>query len=932
MTYKIQGQNPFQILSTNFSIGPSNEGYTLQISADGNDWSDLFSVGANTTRMVTGVASGSYYRMNGNNSEVTVNWRTQCNDGGSGGGSGAQGPQGPAGGGGDSAQTMTLINNAIANNNANLEDGDPIVGMAKQLYSPDGVTSEGAFTYRTTAGDEDVATGDAELRTLKGNSDYSDVSATYSASAVLMRGGEEVTGFTYDITTGDVQNWVAWDDIDFSTEQPQSVRCGVPDNDGNGSGQFDYYHYGFNGSTTAQFVPIRIWLNGTVNVWDSSHCSVVTENELYEWNYDDLTGTITIDWTEGLVTLSITGGTGYVSHFHTYNNDINVQGLILYENDLTDGETTYTYGVDSWSPELPLAISNMQVDGVSYAGTTDDELVITKSMTVTGSAKYPQPDAFVALGLNSFDYTCDGLLTTMFTEGYKYQYTSEDTDGYYVAQENSDWNSYAIRAVAGLSNGYVIHISGDSFTQKTAGVASTTDTPDADIDFGTTELVDGNLIVYPTTAMPYIVLSVEVAKVDKVCVHPRWSGKEDDGYEDYEESVVDLSSISQYPLYSVGNYRNEIDLKNGVFKEYVTTEPFDADNLQSYIDNDGYVLGSNIAYDEDYIYLGVAEPSETTIEVDYAYKDNDFSVEYFIENNDIIPQPVYAETYYVTNLVDKLRRMNGLVHLDNLDGTGNENTVYECDDRLWYWTNNSGVVAEWTDRMTDSNFGAYRGYGLIFSHIPNGQTLFEAKYIYDGDENYKSFKMSGSTLVMTDTGGTFLSACTVGETKDFKTRSNGSSSYLVKVKVEKHWIGFEIVGNHSLRNLWDGTVTGGHFGIVDHTNYPYMAISNDAGIARWNSKGQVIAKDTGYGTKNLYFNATGTSSNSRLTVLTNGTGNGPDHIFGPDNGGTAGQILTSNGNAAPVWSNWIKSVKITSDAYEALDPKDPNTLYLIVDE
>lgn len=82
MIKTIQGEQPFQVLASNFSIGPSNEGYTLQISADGTNYSDLFSVGSGVTRMVTGVANGSYYRLYGNNSEVSINWRTQCSDGG----------------------------------------------------------------------------------------------------------------------------------------------------------------------------------------------------------------------------------------------------------------------------------------------------------------------------------------------------------------------------------------------------------------------------------------------------------------------------------------------------------------------------------------------------------------------------------------------------------------------------------------------------------------------------------------------------------------------------------------------------------------------------------------------------------------------------------------------------------------------------------
>lgn len=98
MRIKINREQPFQVLATNFSIGPSSSGYDLQISADGVNFTTLFSVGANVTRMVTGVANGSTYRLAGNTDEdVIVNWFRQCDDGGSGGGSGAQGPEGPQG-------------------------------------------------------------------------------------------------------------------------------------------------------------------------------------------------------------------------------------------------------------------------------------------------------------------------------------------------------------------------------------------------------------------------------------------------------------------------------------------------------------------------------------------------------------------------------------------------------------------------------------------------------------------------------------------------------------------------------------------------------------------------------------------------------------------------------------------------------------------
>lgn len=85
MIVKINGEQPFQILADNFSISPSESSYVLQVSADGKEYSDLFSVGAGITRMITGVAAGSFYRLKNNTSEVSVNWRKSCGGGSEGG-------------------------------------------------------------------------------------------------------------------------------------------------------------------------------------------------------------------------------------------------------------------------------------------------------------------------------------------------------------------------------------------------------------------------------------------------------------------------------------------------------------------------------------------------------------------------------------------------------------------------------------------------------------------------------------------------------------------------------------------------------------------------------------------------------------------------------------------------------------------------------
>lgn len=90
MVIKVQNETPFQVLSDSFTIGPSETGYELQVGATSQDFSTLFSVGANTPRMVTNVANGSYYRLKGNSGEVSVNWQRTCKGGGGEGGSGTE--------------------------------------------------------------------------------------------------------------------------------------------------------------------------------------------------------------------------------------------------------------------------------------------------------------------------------------------------------------------------------------------------------------------------------------------------------------------------------------------------------------------------------------------------------------------------------------------------------------------------------------------------------------------------------------------------------------------------------------------------------------------------------------------------------------------------------------------------------------------------
>ena len=926
MITKIQGEAPFQVLATNFSISPSEQNYTLQISADGENYSDLFSVSAGQTKMVTNVANGSYYRLHNNTSEVEVNWRTQCNDGqgGGGGGTGPQGPQGPQGpaGAGDSGQVQTQIENAINAFSEDLQDGDPIVGMAAQLYSPDGVESQGTFAYRTTAGDADVATGDAELRLLKGNSDYSNVTTSYEASADLLISGEPVEDFTYEILE---DGWIEFvDTAQTASLKPMSAKTMTSISNGD-----DWIQFKVSPEDDIDKAPLKVSVsNGTYSftIWDSSICTAVTATK---WSWSRLGAEGYMEFADNMLYIWVTECQEgqYLSDIYWHNSaDTDIYAEF---EPIQAGESTYYYGADGWSPELPLQLVNMEINGSAYVPSLDDEIVIYNELSVTGSAIYPRPTSFVALGLNSFDYECNGVLTTLVAEGKKYQY--DEGDGYHIYNDNN-YNTYAIYAVTGLEDGYVIHMDGGSFSAKTAGVADSNDFYEIDNADFDTAIENGNFIVYPTTAMPYIIFSVPVDDVESVCVHPRWSGKEDNGFEEYNESVIDLSGLDQCPLYSVGNVKNEIDFVNGVYKYPIGTAELSEENLETLI-NDGKVKGVDFEYDEDYIYvvMDVVKTRDISQYIDnYTYKDNDFSVEYFVAYDDednavILPQPVYAETYYITNLVDKLRRMQSdFVHLSSPDTEGETGKTYEYDGRLMQWVEGSGYTAEWLKSI--ETIAQNEGTGLIYSVIPDGTTLFEFKYQYGGD--WRKVVYSGETLYCTETAGTVVCAVTIGNTFNFNNTSNSLSFSGV---FNNGYIGFNRVYNYlTFQNVWNGKANNSHYELIDKYNHPYIGSDSATtyGIPLWNGRGQIVKKQYDVYDKGIKINTTGTST----TFVSRNT-NGPSSLFAPEAGGTQGQMLVSAGaNAAPTWINWIKVVKITSDDYEALTTKDPNTLYLIDDE
>ncbi len=152
MQIKINNEQHFQVIAHDFVIGSSSTGYTLMFSADGKTFSPLFAVDANTERMVTNVASGSYYYLAGNSGELTVNWVKDCGTGGGGGGTaGVESINGQSG----------ALNLKSVNGNSLLGTGDIVIEGGSGDYTiVDSLPEEpieGEMIYLT---EEQTVTGD----------------------------------------------------------------------------------------------------------------------------------------------------------------------------------------------------------------------------------------------------------------------------------------------------------------------------------------------------------------------------------------------------------------------------------------------------------------------------------------------------------------------------------------------------------------------------------------------------------------------------------------------------------------------------------------------------------------------------------------------------------------------------------------------------
>lgn len=71
----VKAEAIFRVNATSFAVSPSKEGYTLNYSANGTDWTAYKdATPANENLVVTNVPFGMWYKLVGNNSDLKINF------------------------------------------------------------------------------------------------------------------------------------------------------------------------------------------------------------------------------------------------------------------------------------------------------------------------------------------------------------------------------------------------------------------------------------------------------------------------------------------------------------------------------------------------------------------------------------------------------------------------------------------------------------------------------------------------------------------------------------------------------------------------------------------------------------------------------------------------------------------------------------------
>lgn len=488
--------------------------------------------------------------------------------------------------------TVTSVNGNKPDANGNVDVSK--VDFADNLYSSDNTTSVDTYIKRTSGGEESINSGDADLTVIRGNVSIADrVSQSVSET--------HSNGLTVSI-----------DETVFKEKV----------NDTTGA-----YEFTCNKSTWSPSLDdYGITVTGI-------HGNIITPT----------TSNIDLD--------VIVDEDTFVGKFTGLSSaSLNIA--------YTDGDWTYKLA------DYGITVTGTPADGdtiyISYtAAVTTGTITVNYQAYEPGVITTAKPTSFKSVGLNWFDY--------------------ENM----ISGEVGIYHLCCVPIIGGLTKGYTLRDSASALSNQggvTIGWSTTNDVTEAasltvatQVTAKQTDMLalcteKENVIYYVDDASNeihiwsndacyiYFFVNSHGSDGSTVCFHPTWSGYEDDTFEAYTESTLEIPTVDKdgndlayvtNGLCAVGATRDEINLSNQIYIQKIGVMDYSKLNL-----NTVEGMGCEFDYDTTKIYYVLETPIETKLAstVDSEYTVADFGYEEFIGTTIAVD----ATTLYGPDLKHKL--------------------------------------------------------------------------------------------------------------------------------------------------------------------------------------------------------------------------------------------------------------------------------------
>ena len=802
-----------------------------------------------------------------------------------------KGNGGGGGGGVTPAQVRTIVNAELDKYTDNIENGEPVVGMAAQLQSIDGFESTGAFQKRTTGGDASLTSGEAKLLSVLADAQYGNPEHA-SATASTQSGPRlnvSFTGSTDDLFT------------ELEAEEVNSIT-------------FTYDASGEEFTTDLQLTTDWIEyfvINGTP-----------LNGESFTYTIDDIEGG------------SLTASTSY--DLVTRNISATVDADAFEEEAYIEGTTAYTYtAVAAPDQELykyPQGVFQNLPSAVTFNGTAIVGDVITVLLTPKQVIPIVSelPTTFTSTSMNCFD-------KDMAHTGNVYTVTDmvPNLENGYVVYSNAS-------AITSLTlNGSAVTVQGGTF----AVVYPTSNSDVLSIETSKPE----SICVHPRWSGikdevygEYWTSTIDIPQVNDWYSIGTTRNEIDFVNGQYIERVsahtatqAEIDALIADPTKEYGVdyiYDNEIivlKLDTPVITDIssqITTNVYDVDDFGTE-EFDEYA-GGKFEYKTnlvDKLRVDVLTRSNI-VRLTQSQYDNlqtkDPNTQYIITDANAVDMDSYKDIVDCTE--------------DGLPEEGVVGKIYLKNGRYFRWVEEDGNWGTWI-LSNDDKYKSLK-YSVIPSYL-DGQVLFRLEH-YSTPYFYAVYNETAQTITMKEGDpetGTTKTVINFGDVrKRCETNYTFYGSFITWVDGLITMEGFGAYGK--ITNQVSTSIQGGHWESVDDSTLASRSfITASNGQPVWNEQGVVVGKARDINVAGFQLNPNRAFYNTHTVLSENTTTIGP--FFAPTVGGTSGQILKSNGDwATPTWvslASMMGGLTIwcgTEDQYDAITTKDSNTLYIIREE